>query len=141
MPGHEEEAAIQADAYIDALLARPRLPSGVGEGTHAGDAPARRAAEVLSHLPRFHPSFAFEDALAARLRAMAVAPSNRLAEVIPFPGTSGAGASGLTGIDRRLLVGGAIVGGALASGVSAAALYAWWHAGRAGRRPRHGVVA
>jgi hypothetical protein len=100
---------------------------------------ASRAGQVLAALPRFHPSFAFEEDLAGRLRRLADGlPLNAelqpLAEIIAFPNLPRhAGA-----IDRRLLVGGAIVGGALASGVSVAALVAWW---QVGRRSRSQVVA
>lgn len=141
MLGQEEDAAIHADAYIDALLARPRLAEMQFRDDVPAD-PVRRAADLLAALPRFHPSFAFEDALAARLRRLAepsTVAAGRLAEIIAFPGRSGdsrvgtAWGTGLPPIDRRL-----IVGGAIASGVSVAALYAWW---QAARRPRPEVVA
>lgn len=137
MPRHEEEAAIRADAYIDALLARPRVV--LVEPPADPDAAARRAAELLSQLPRFHPPFAFEEALAERLRQMAGGPTGRLAEVIAFPAAARLpgvirATPALSAIDRRLLVGGAI-----ASGVSVAAIYAWWQAGR--HRGRSEVVA
>jgi hypothetical protein len=143
MPWQDEESAIQSDAYIDALLARPRLVP-LDDALPAGESLVRRAADLLGELPRYHPSFAFEEALAARLRQLAEGSplaGDRLAEVIPFPGALRAGfrAPGLgqmpvlAVIDRRLLVGGAI-----ASGVSVAALVAWW---QSGRRPRPGVLA
>jgi len=136
MPGHEEDAAILADAYIDALLGRPR-PLAVAAGSHLADATrTKRAAVLLSALPRYHPSFAFEESLAARLRELAegtAATGGRLAEVIPFPGTRQPGPH-MPSIDRRLLVGGA----AIASGVSVAAVIAWW---QVGRRQRHEVLA
>ncbi|HVM31243.1 MAG TPA: hypothetical protein VM305_10815 [Candidatus Limnocylindrales bacterium] len=133
MPGHEEEAAIQSDAYIDALLARPRLMLTDAQPTE--DPRLGRAANLLGSLPRYHPSFAFEEALAVRLRELAEGTGGtggRLAEVIPFPGSTRPLAA-IPLIDRRLLVGGAI-----ASGVSVAALVAWW---QSARRPRSQVVA
>jgi hypothetical protein len=150
MPIPEEEAAIQSDAYIDTLLAWPRprppavvLPRLVAGGPRSAGMAADdtgRAAELLSMLPRFHPPFAFEEALAARLRELAGTAGERagLAEVIPFPGAVRI-AGPLQSIDRRLIVGGA----AIASGVSVAAVIAWWQAGRASaaRRPRPEVVA
>ncbi len=142
MAGHEEEAAIHADAYIDALLERPRVPRDEIDAGAAGTTrhdPATRAADVLSMLPRFHPSFAFEEALAARLRRLAdgpARPAGRLADVISFPGAVALPVAGvpLPAIDRRLLVGGA----AIASGVSVAAVIAWW---QTVRRPRPGALA
>jgi hypothetical protein len=136
MPGHEEEAAVLADAYIDALLRRPR-PLAAAEASIADASPTKRAAVLLSALPRYHPSFAFEESLAARLREMAegtAATGGRLAEVIPFPGAGRQVGAHVPAIDRRLLVGGA----AIASGVSVAAVIAWW---QVGRRQRQEVVA
>jgi hypothetical protein len=139
MPWQDEESAIQSDAYIDALLARPRRLSL--DATPDNDAGARRAAILLSELPRYHPSFAFEEALAARLRQLVEGTQltgDRLAEVIPFPGSlrgsiRPAALGSMPAIDRRLLVGGAI-----ASGVSVAALVAWW---QSARRPRPEALA
>jgi hypothetical protein len=150
MAGHEEETAILADAYIDALLARPRLfalPAAAADLAADPvpgqlDGRVRQAAEIIVQLPRFHPSFAFEESLALRLRELAAAPSGRLAEVIAFPGAIRDAAlrqAAPGALDRRLLLGGAIVGGALASGVSFAAIYAWRSATR--RNARHEVVA
>jgi hypothetical protein len=133
MSHHDEDAAIHVDAYIDALLARPRvMPVDLPP---AADAPARRTAALLSQLPRFHPSFAFEEALGARLRELAAGTAEergRLAEVIAFPGS--VRPAMLPTIDRRLIVGGA----AIASGVSVAAVIALW---QAARRPRPGAIA
>lgn len=115
MLSETEEAAIQSDAYIDALLAahaRRPVPWPV---------PAMRPAAGVRHvirllengLPRFHPSFLFEERLAQQLRDAAGSTG-------ATPGASAA-ASALV-IDRRLLM-----GGALASGVSiaGAAMLAW----------------
>ncbi len=102
-----EDGAIQSDAYIDALLAghthEPIRMPALG----APAAGVRHVIRVLERgLPRYHPSFVFEERLAAQLRAVA--------EAVPPQGVVH---------DRRLLV-----GGALASGVSlgaAAAMWAW----------------
>jgi hypothetical protein len=104
-----DEGPLQSDAYIDALLnGHARLPIPMP----AGGAPERNVRSVIrlleTGLPRFHPSFLFEERLAGQLRAAAdeMAPPEPQVVVV----------------DRRLLM-----GGALASGVSitAAAMLAW----------------
>lgn len=130
-----DDAAIQADAYIDALLtghARTPVPldAPLAEAGMNRDMNRTRAAiELLERgLPRFHPSFLFEEWLAEQLRragtrdaASSDAAEAARGEVIsiglerPPAGPTRLG-------DRRLWVGGAI-----ASGVSicGAAVYAW----------------
>lgn len=138
MIGQYEEAAIQSDAYIDALLERPLGPVVAREPAPPSDARLARAIELLAALPRFHPSFAFEEALAARLRDLAASPTGWRADIVRLPVP--ALPATLETKDRRLLVGGALVGGAaLASGFSVAAVLAWQSARRG--RPRPGVPA
>jgi hypothetical protein len=107
-----EEAAIQSDAYIDALLAaHVRQPIPWPAPALRPEVGVRHVIRLLEHgLPRFHPSFMFEERLAQQLRAAAVA-------TVPAPGPVTA-----LPVDRRLLM-----GGALASGVSiaGAAMLAW----------------
>lgn len=127
-----EDDALQTDAYIEALLAahagRPALLTAAEKRPPAS---LRRTVALLEQgLPRFHPSFLFEEALAARLRAAAAGeepPSDNdviLAELIELP----AGRAGLNAvlstapIDRRLLLGGAIASGVSLAG---AAVVAW----------------
>ena len=87
-----------------------------------------------SRLPRFHPSFVFEEQLAARLRAAAEAgPTGEGGQLLRFRiDPPAATAVAARHFDPRVLLGGA----ALASGVSMAAVYAWRHAAR---RPRRGT--
>ena len=105
-----DESAIQSDAYIDALLnGHARLPIAIAPAHDMPEPSVRYVIRLLERgLPRFHPSFLFEERLAQQLRA-AAGQSEPVAEV----GTA---------LDRRLLV-----GSALASGVSlgAAAMLAW----------------
>ena len=112
-----EEGAIQSDAYIDALLSgHARLPVALPV---AGATPApsvRRVIRTLERgMPRFHPSFLFEERLAEQLRALA---DERYAATPVAP---------LVLRERRV-----VIGGAIASGVSlaGAAMWAWR------RRPR-----
>ena len=107
-----EDGAIQSDAYIDALLtghAREPIPL---RGAATPTAGLRHVIRLLERgLPRYHPSFMFEERLAGQLRALAES------------GAAPEGPAGAVFPDRRL-----IVGGALASGVSigaAAAMWAW----------------
>ena len=109
-----EEGALHSDAYIDALLdAHARMPVRLPV---AGAAPApnvRRVIRTLEHgMPRFHPSFLFEERLAEQLRALA---DTRY---------SGTPVAPLVLRERRV-----VIGGAIASGVSlaGAAMWAWRH--------------
>ncbi len=137
----DNEAAMVTDAYIDLLLDR-RLPT---EATiaHREPLPAqmRNAIELLhAGLPRFHPSFLFEERLAARLRE---GPTDDSAgELISLGAQAPAALARRMDrpmdrrMDRRIVLGGA----AIASGVSMAAVYAWRHTARRGRGER-GVIA
>lgn len=126
MLGAEEESAFQADSYIEALLAaHARLPVTL-------PAPARLPASGMRHvirllergLPRFHPSFLFEERLAEQLREAAADTAAR-PNVAERPGM--AERPGVA--DRRLLMGGAIASGVSLAG---AAMFAWR---RSRRRP------
>ncbi|HUG47381.1 MAG TPA: hypothetical protein VMP67_03110 [Candidatus Limnocylindria bacterium] len=141
MRGQEEEALL-TDAYIDALLA---AHAGAEPALAPPDLPAdsllRRTIEVLeAGLPRFHPSFLFEEALAARLRAAALGarPSSThdplAAELIHLPVAATGGLS-VVAVDRRLLVGGAIASGVSLAG---AAMLAWRRRERDRERPSLG---
>jgi hypothetical protein len=108
-----EEGAIQSDAYIDALLSgHARLPVALPTALAAPAPSVRHVIRLLERgMPRFHPSFLFEERLAEQLRALAEQGSQQVPVVV----------------DRRL-----VMGGAIASGVSiaGAAMWAWR------RRPR-----
>ena len=72
-----EIEAFVVDRYLDSLISR--------EPVEAPDIPAdlRETADRLAHgLPRYHPSFRFEEELAARLAAVA---SGRAGELVAFP--------------------------------------------------------
>ncbi|MFI5255215.1 MAG: hypothetical protein ACHQ15_07150 [Candidatus Limnocylindrales bacterium] len=120
----DEADALQVDDYLESLLdARARQPRAV-EGLEL-DADERAAAELLAtRFVRFHPSFRFEEALAARLREAAGGPKQNVpGTLIRLPDavrlTAGPDRAGAR---RRV-----IIGGAIASGVSlaGAALFAW----------------
>ena len=132
-----DDQAIQADAYIDDLLTgHGRTPvvveaDGSDSATWRGQPGVRDAIRLLEKgLPRFHPSFRFEESLAEQLRRAADrtaavnagAPAQPMSQIVPIaviPRTDPVPRLP----DRRLLMGGA----AIASGVSiaGAAVFAW----------------
>lgn len=134
-----DDAAIQADAYIDALLAGHRhVPvavqsdsAGAATGPLGRQANVRDAIKLLEKgLPRFHPSFLFEEWLADQLKRATVTGASELngsrgrpvARIVPIAVIPPQAPIGRVP-DRLLLVGGA----AIASGVSiaGAAVFAW----------------
>ncbi|MEO7118797.1 MAG: hypothetical protein ABIZ34_07485 [Candidatus Limnocylindrales bacterium] len=120
-----EPEALQTDIYLDWLLNGPSPYPEPDEPTGA----LRDAAELLQRsLLRFHPSFRFEERLAARLRAEAITDGPvQLGRLIPFRTPSvGAELAQPEGRGRGL-----IVGGAIASGVSIAGALLMWRRARA----------
>jgi hypothetical protein len=106
-----EDESVQVDSYLDALLAareRDRPPTvDVAADLRSAAGSVQRA------LPRFHPSFAFEERLAGQLRALA--GTEPAGTVIAFPARA---VPPVAGPERRAR--GVILGGAIASGVSIA---------------------
>lgn len=135
-----DEASVQVDTYLDELLAtRARY---VRVRDEASAELAHAAAVVRDALVRFHPSFRFEEDLAARLRAVADGAARAAGSasviVFPAPGLALAPAGGPSlaeaapdaspdGADDETTEatvaerGWMLVGGAIASGVSLAA--------------------
>ncbi len=133
-PGRDasEVEALVTDRYLEALLAAHARGADRGPTPRDPDETVRRTADRLARdLPRFHPSFRFEERLAARLRAEAITDGPvQLGRLIPFRTPSvAAELAHPEGRGRGL-----IVGGAIASGVSiAGALLVW----RRARAPGH----
>jgi hypothetical protein len=122
----DEDAAIRLDVYLDELLAgRPGGPTQP-EPAPGVDPDLTAAAHALGlALARFHPSFRFEERLAARLRAAGVAPDAGIAAertargvVIPFASAVPPRRA------RSRRVNGALIGGAISAGVSIASIAA-----------------
>lgn len=121
-----EAAAL--DGFLDDLLAgRPGGPTPIVLDQDPGVDPqlAHAARAVVAALARFHPSFRFEERLAARLRAdgqgtdVGVTPDRVAAgTVIPFAPLGGRPRS------RSRRVNGALIGGAISAGVSIASIAA-----------------
>jgi hypothetical protein len=113
-PLSDEEAALVVDAYIEALLASGRGAASLDPATIAPvDPDTARAVDALTDgLVRFHPSFRFEERLAARLRQAA-------------RGRVAAGTSWVPGeppVLRRTDATGVATGGAAVTGDIAAAI-------------------
>jgi hypothetical protein len=117
-----EIEAMVVDRYLESLLDRgPRDEAVV-------PADLRATAERLARgLPRYHPSFRFEEDLAARLAAVA---SGRLGRLIEFPisedGVLVAGDERVTTV-RPVVIGGVLTSAALSL---AGAAYVAWRRGR-----------
>ncbi len=125
-----DDAAIQADAYIDALLAGHfrspvAVPGDATSGPLGGQPGVRDAIRLLEKgLPRFHPSFLFEQWLADQLRrqAEAGAGGDGAGRIVPIAVIRAPTEANGRLADRRLLVGGAIASG---FSIAGAAMFAW----------------
>jgi hypothetical protein len=116
-PDPYEDAVLRTDSYLEALLAGAALRSTASAPAPDVDDDVARAAAVLHRsLVRFHPSFRFEERLAARLMATAdgAHPPGRLIEFRTAAPSVGRAEVALPA-ERRARV---LVGGAIASGVS-----------------------
>jgi hypothetical protein len=133
--GHEVEALV-TDRYLEALLAAHARGADRGPTSRdPGDAVRRTADRLARDLPRLHPSFLFEEALAGRLAAHARRmrlPAAAGAEGLIVPLPTGDPLTDLLdrvamdppGYGRRpLIIGGAITSAALS--LAGAAYVAW----------------
>jgi hypothetical protein len=117
-----EIEALVVDQYLESLLSRgPRDELDV-------PADLRATADRLVHgLPRYHPSFRFEEDLAARLAAAASARAGSLVE-FPLRSVRGmATADERVGTVRPVVIGGVLTSAALSL---AGAAYVAWRRGR-----------
>jgi hypothetical protein len=124
-----EIEAFVVDRYLEGLLSRtPHDEAEVPDDLRAA------ADRLAQGLPRFHPSFRFEEDLAGRLAAAASLHAGRLIE---FPVRSvRAVASGdeRAGTVRPVVIGGVLTSAALS--LAGAAYMAW----RRGRPPAHAMT-
>lgn len=114
--------ALVVDRYLDSLLARhPVDPSGMAADLRT------TAQRLTAELPRHHPSFRFEEALAARLAAVAhrIEPGELVD--LPLPMASSQRRHDRTDATsnrtRPVVIGGVITSAALS--IAGAALMAW----------------
>jgi len=113
-----ENEAFIVDRYLESLLAR--------RPADASDLPAEldeAATALAAALPRYHPSFRFEEALAARLAG--VAAGDPVGELIPFPRppVTPSVPDGRTGTMRPAVIGGVLTSAAIS--LAGAAYVAW----------------
>jgi hypothetical protein len=121
-----EIEALVVDRYLESLLARaPRDTADLPEDLRA------TADRLATGLPRHHPSFRFEEELAARLAIAAASATDRIGDLIDFPAprTRDRGATD----DARGQVRPVVIGGVVTS--AAISLAAAWMAWRRGRPP------
>jgi len=148
---HEIDALV-TDRYLDGLLAAHARGTDHAPTGAAPDTALREVADRLARdLPRLHPSFRFEEALAARLAEVAARMGVPVAAggegmVVPLPGRGRGpldpddteigriGDDPRTGIGRPLLIGGALTSAALS--IAGAAYVAW----RLNRPPASAMV-
>ena len=139
LPGREPDVdALRTDRYLDSLLAAAERHAHDVPADADIDEPLRRAAARLRRdLVRVHPSFRFEERLAARLASEAAA--TQLAPAAGAEGTITAIPVTLDGEPnddegfRPLLIGGALTSAAL---TNAGAAYAAWRRARPSRLGR-----
>jgi hypothetical protein len=137
-----EVDALVTDRYLDALLAAHARGTDRGPAPVDPDRDVRLAGDRLAQdLPRFHPSFRFEEALAARLAEVAARMGMPVAAgaeglVVPLraPGAPGGtdeddvdlvleSDDGRLALGRPLLIGGALTSAAIS--IAGAAYVAW----------------
>lgn len=114
-----EVEALIVDRYLESLLARrPVDPDGVPVELRA------TAATLTTSLPRFHPSFRFEEALAARLGAVAARiTAGDLVELPIAPSVPGTPDAARGTRPRPAVIGGVVTSAALS--IAGAAYVAW----------------
>jgi hypothetical protein len=117
-PRDGENEAFIVDRYLESLLARRPL-----DATDLPPELRSTAAALAAGLPRYHPSFRFEESLAARLAA--IPGGDAAGELIPFPRT-------VVAVDtedgRQVGIRPAVIGGVLTSAaisLAGAAYVAW----------------
>jgi hypothetical protein len=127
--------ALVTDRYLETLLAaHARGADGAPAASVPADAIRATAERLARDLPRLHPSFRFEEALAARLsevawrmRAATAAGAEDLTVPLPVSTTEDADATDLAdprfALGRPLIIGGALTSAALS--LAGAAYVAW----------------
>jgi hypothetical protein len=123
-----ENEAFVVDRYLESLL--NRTPA---DATDLAPELRETAAVLAAGLPRYHPSFRFEESLAQRLAeaaaeigpAIAVPVAGGAAAIIPFPSpqTRDAALDGRPGAFRPAVIGGVLTSAALS--LAGAAFVAW----------------
>ena len=128
-----DNEAFVVDRYLESLLRR-----SPADATDLAPELRATAAALVAGLPRHHPSFRFEEALARRLADVAAAasaepaveraaypPAGPVGAVIPFPGPLGSATAhgGRPGPMRPAVIGGVLTSAAIS--LAGAAYVAW----------------
>lgn len=124
-----EVEALVVDRYLDSLLGRaPYDPTDLPEEVRA------TADRLATGLPRYHPSFRFVEALAARL-AVAASGQEATGAVIDFPAavSSSTTLDGRSGQVRPVVIGGVLTSAAIS--LAGAAAWVAWRRGRPAADP------
>lgn len=117
-PRDGEIEAFVVDRYLESLLSRrPATADGVPAEL---EMTARRLAAAL---PRYHPSFRFEEALAARLAAIAGRVEAGELVKLPIPGVVADRGEARPAVPRPVVLGGVLTSAALS--LAGAAFVAW----------------
>lgn len=117
----EEVEALVVDRYLESLLAR--RPHDVEDVPVQLEATAE---ELLRALPRYHPSFRFEESLAARLTAAAAAAQTQASgRLVPFARPAGDPADPAIrpAVPRPIVIGSVVTSAAIS--LAGAAFVAW----------------
>jgi hypothetical protein len=118
IPPDDEVEALIIDRYLESLLARrPRDVEGVPSDLESA------AEQLIRALPRYHPSFRFEEHLAARLAA-AAGPVETAGRLVPFTRSGpDVGAGDRPGLARPVVIGSVVTSAAIS--LAGAAFVAW----------------
>jgi hypothetical protein len=115
----EEVEALVVDRYLESLLARRPID--------VEDVPVHleaTAEELIRALPRYHPSFTFEEHLAARLAAAAAQAGAATGRIVPFARPDAAADTvDRPGIARPVVIGSVVTSAAIS--LAGAAFVAW----------------
>jgi len=132
-----ENEAFVVDRYLESLLSR--TPA---DATDLAPELRETAAALAAGLPRYHPSFRFEESLAQRLAEAAATMGTAAVEpvagsagaIIPFPSPriTDAALDGRPGAFRPAVIGGVLTSAALSL---AGAAYVAWRRGRPAADP------
>lgn len=119
--------AFVVDRYLEGLLARRPVDPG--------DVPPdvrRSGLRLAADLPRFHPSFRFEERLAGTLASLAAGrPADAVAELMSFPSAavsvSDPASAPPAGTIRPVVIGGVLTSAALSLAGAAFVAWRWAH--------------
>lgn len=126
-PRDGEIEAFIVDRYLESLLSRAPLDPSVPAADIPPDARAV-AARLIRDLPRYHPSFRFEEDLAARLAIAAASTTVPEGDLVAFPRPWGPTMAPVADPERGAAVRPVVIGSVITSAalsLAGAAFMAW----------------